>query len=143
MSLIDYSVLAIPKPESRKKTKARAERKESDRVRKVHDYVFARERNICRCCRIRTAQSMHEIRPRSLRGKVSRTNSIAVCGELGNGPECHGLLQRNEISVDRSDTLGAEATLFFQPKTEAAKDWVRLGDRVGIESPVMRDVEAE
>lgn len=143
MSLSDdyYATCPIPKPERRKKTKAREERVESERVAKVRAYVFARERNVCRCCRCRPAESMHELRPRSLRGKVSRSNSVAVCGSGTTG--CHGFLQQHRITWDGSHTLGAEATLYFMPKDQGARDWMKLGDRHGMESPVMREMEAD
>lgn len=144
-----YQTCAIPKPPPRerktpKRIKTHAKPKaERDRIAKIRQYVFARERNVCRCCRLRVAESMHELTSRSLGGKISRTNSIAVCGQLGNGHECHGQLQRREITVERSDTLGAEAALYFMPMTAAARDWMKLGDRHGMESPPMRETEAE
>lgn len=81
---IDYSKFALPKPEPRKRVKARRKRQQAAIVRDIRTYVFLREQNICRICRIRRAESMHEIRPRSLGGRVSPQNSIAVCG---NGVE--------------------------------------------------------
>src|SRR3954451_3813241 len=104
--------VACPKPEPRKRTKARKVRVSRAAVRDVRAYVFAREREICRCCRFRPAESMHELRPRSLRGKVSRTNSVAVCGSGTTG--CHGYLQANEIRW-HGDWRGAEGTLMFVP----------------------------
>jgi len=137
---IGYGV-AVPKPEPRTRVKARAKREQRDHVTEVRQYVFARERDLCRCCRFRRAESMHELRPKSLRGRVSRSNSIAVCGDGVRG--CHGFLQRHEITFHRSLKLGAEATLYFMPCTEAARTWTRLGERHGIESPVMRELEAD
>jgi hypothetical protein len=81
----------IGKGTPRKRTKARKVRVNRAAVRDVRAYVFAREREICRCCRFRPAESMHEIKPKSLRGKVSRINSIAVCGSGTTG--CHGHLR--------------------------------------------------
>lgn len=87
---------------------------------KIRDYVFEREQGICRCCRIRKAESMHELRFRSLGGKVSKRNSVAVCGD--GVQRCHGFLQRNEI-----DWCGnAEEQLSFQPNSKAAADWMRI-----------------
>lgn len=63
---------------------------------KIRAFVFDREQDICRCCRLRRADSMHELRFRSLGGKVSKRNSVAVCGSGTTG--CHGFLQSWQIS---------------------------------------------
>jgi hypothetical protein len=89
----------------------------------IREYVFEREQGICRCCRIRKAESMHELRFRSLGGKVSKRNSVALCGDGVQG--CHGLLQRHEIDF-ACDIEGAEGLLKFQPKTQRAADWMRV-----------------
>lgn len=141
-----YQTCAIPKPKPREKkapTRIRRHAKapeERDRIAAIRDYVFARERGRCRCCRCRMAQSMHELRPRSLRGKVSKTNSIAVCGDGVRG--CHGFLQRHEITFDSADAK-AEATLYFMPRTEAARTWMKLGQSHGLESKPMREMETD
>src|SRR5215831_15209150 len=93
---IDYSQFAIPKPPKRATVKAKARRARAEYVATIRQYVFARERNLCRCCRLRPAESMHEIVSRSIGGKVSRRNSIAVCGQLGTD-KCHGMLQQKRI----------------------------------------------
>jgi hypothetical protein len=130
--------VACPKPEPRKRTKARKVRVSRAVVRDVRAYVFAREREICRCCRFRPAESMHELRPRSLRGKVSRTNSVAVCGSGTTG--CHGYLQANEIRY-HGDLRGAEGTLTFVPNTPRSCEWMRLKWFDSIESPPMVEME--
>lgn len=119
-----YQTCAIPKPEARKKTKARTKRVHADHVAEVRVYVFGREEGICRCCRVRPADSMHELRPRSLGGKVSKRNSVAVCGDGVQG--CHGFMQRHEIRVLIDDQLGAESTLAFEPCTAASSDHMRV-----------------
>lgn len=144
---MDYTFLkAIPgsimKPEPRKKTKARAKRRQATYVDEVRVYVFGRERNICRCCRFREAHSMHEIRFRSLGGKISKSNSIAVCGT--GTTLCHGLLQQGQIQVMAPAEHGvydAERTLWFQASTVLAAEHLRV--RVGqwIGSPPMIDTE--
>lgn len=91
---------------------------------KIHDYVFAREQDICRCCRIRRADSMHELRFRSLGGKVSKRNSVAVCGDGVRG--CHGYLQQNQIGWCGETEAVAEGLLKFQPRTRLAADWMRV-----------------
>lgn len=89
-------------------------------VSEIREFVFDREQGICRCCRIRRAESMHELRFRSLGGKVSKRNSVAVCG---NGVEgCHGLLQRLQIDWHGD----AQDLLQFKPKTDAAAEWMRV-----------------
>lgn len=138
---IDYTDFAFPKPEPRVRTKARADRKAAGTTKDVRGYVFARERDLCRCCRIRPAQSMHEIKPRSLGGKVSRKNSIATCGELVGTEECcHTYLQTRQITVG-SGILGAEAELYFTAETKGAADWMRIALGEQIESRPMIDME--
>lgn len=95
---------------------------------------------MCRCCRARAAHSMHELRFRSLGGKISRRNSIAVCGS--GVTLCHGALQSLWISYRFEDeALGAEGPIIFTPETElgAAVMKIKLGE--SIVSPPMRDTE--
>lgn len=119
--------VSFPKPEPRARTKGRGDRVKAKGISAIHDYVFDREANICRCCRIRPAQSMHEIVSRGRGGKVSKVNSVAVCGALGNDESCHGQLQRYEIVV-RVESLerGAEDVLHFEPRSRASADWLRI-----------------
>jgi hypothetical protein len=112
---------SFPKPEKRSTAKRRAKRARKDRVSAIREYVFEREAGICRCCRFRPAESMHEIRPRSLGGKVSKTNSIAVCGSGTTG--CHGMMQTLRIRVEGAS---AEGGLIFVPLSAKALDWLRL-----------------
>ena len=145
---IDYSIFAIPKPPKREKKQPRRIRvkakpkAERDNITKTREYVFARERGVCRCCRLRRAESMHELISRGAGGKVSKRNSVAVCGQLGNGPECHGLLQAKRITYTASRPDGAEGTLYFMPMDQGARDWMKLGDKHGLESPTMFTMEA-
>jgi hypothetical protein len=132
------SRLAHPKPEPRKRVKARERRSFADHVKAVRDYVFGRERGTCRCCRARAAESMHELVFRSLGGKVSRKNSVAVCGDGVRG--CHGLLQRHEV-IHGAGVLGAESTLMFTPVTLRAADYMRINKNETIVSPPMRETE--
>lgn len=116
---------AAPKPEPRARTKARAKRVELKATRGIHDYVFGREKDICRICRSRTAESMHELRFRSLGGKRSKRNSVAVCGSGTTG--CHGFAQRNEITYRFEDVeLGAEGTVIFTPESRRSAEWMKL-----------------
>ena len=142
---INYAVLeragGIGKGPTRKTLTRLRKAAQRGHVAEVRAYVMARERGRCRCCRIRLAESLHEIKPKSLRGRVSRTNSIAVCGDGTRG--CHGHLQRHEILVTGQDPAMAESTLYFEPRTDSAREWARLGARHGIESPVMRDTETD
>jgi hypothetical protein len=120
----------------------REEREEADHVKKVRLYVFARERNVCRICRFRPAESMHELKFRSAGGKVSKANSVAVCGDGVQG--CHGFAQRHEIRYRfEHDGLGAESTIHFTPVTHAASEQMRIMLHEWIVSPVMSEVEAE
>lgn len=133
---------ACQKGEPRKRAKARKRRVHRTRTHEIHDYVFMRERSICRCCRARAAHSMHELVRRSLGGKISRRNSIATCGS--GTTLCHGLLQSNQIAWanDTFDGEGAEDTLRFTPRTERAAAHLKIKLGESILSPVMRDVEA-
>lgn len=123
--------------------KARKRRQKVKTTAEVREYVFARERGICRCCRKRKAESMHELKFRSQGGKVSKKNSVAVCGDGVRG--CHGHLQRHEIEWFVGPQ-GAEATVTFFPHmadSHTAADWLGIRYDESIESPVMRDMEAE
>lgn len=130
-----------PKPETRARVKRRQQHVTRKATTDVRTYVFARERNLCRCCRWRAAESMHELRPRSLRGKVSRTNSVAVCGSGTTG--CHGHLQAYRIRVAENAPThwNAELPLSFQAQTVAAAEWMRVRVGAWIESPTMREME--
>ena len=135
-----YQSCGISKGEPRKRTKARKKRVHRGDVAEVRVYVFGREREICRCCRFRVAESMHELRFKSLGGKVSRRNSVAVCGSGTTG--CHGYLQEHDIDWDEMDeNRRAEATLHFIPVTEYAAEWLRIKLGESIESPVMFEME--
>lgn len=143
MSLSDYyQSCPVAKPEPRKREKARAERQQSDRDAKVRAYVFGRERNVCRVTRFLAAESMHELKPRSVGGKVSRSNSIAVHGD--GVRSVHGLLQRHEITYAfENDGLGAEGTIYFTARTHAAAEAMRVSVGETIVSPVMQTTEIE
>lgn len=136
-----YQKCGIPKGEPRKRTKARKKRVHRGDVAAVRAYVFGRERELCRCCRLRAAQSMHELQSRGAGGKVSKRNSVAVCGELvGVEPSCHTYLQANEIDWE-DGPLGADGTLTFIPVTGRAAEWLRVKRLAQIESPVMLETE--
>ena len=142
-----YASAGIPKTYREKKTTQRIRvkpksKEQRDHITEIREYVFARERGRCRCCRRRTAQSMHELVSRGAGGKVSKRNSIAVCGQLGNGHECHGLLQAKRITFTMSDSRGAEASIYFMPMDQRARDWMKLGEAHGLESAPMREIEA-
>jgi hypothetical protein len=121
--------------------KAKAKRDQAPQTKDVRSYVFARERNVCRCCRCRPAESMHELRPRSLRGTVSRKNSIAVCGSGTTG--CHGYLQQHKIAVGYDAVTGAEGTLIFTPETEQSAEHLKIALGAQIVSRVFVEIEAE
>lgn len=113
-----------PKPEPRKRVKARTKRQRTTHVKAVRSYVFEREQGTCRICVVRPAESMHEIVPRSLGGRVSRSNSIAVCGDGVRG--CHGFAQRHEIHIGGD----AEGVLLVSAATAAAKAWSYIDHEV-------------
>lgn len=117
---------SIEKPISQKRLKARAKREKRDRHAEVRAHVFAREMSWCRCCRLRPAKSMHELKSRGAGGRVSKTNSIAVCGQLvGTEQCCHSYLQAHEISYTVG-LYGAEDVIQFCPRTEAAAEYLQV-----------------
>lgn len=137
-----YQSCRLAKPEPRKRTKGRKLRAKQTVTREVRPYVFARERDICRVTRFLPAESMHELRPKSLGGRVSRRNSVAVEGDGVRG--VHGFLQRREIAYEfENDQLGAEGTIVFTVKTKAAADYCRVSVGQQIVSPVMKATEEE
>lgn len=138
---IGYGV-ECQKPTPRKKVKRREERLKSEKDAKVREYCMGRERGICRCCRLRDAESRHELRFRSLGGKVSKQNCVMVCGDGVNG--CHGHLQGHRITYGFEDeSLGAQSTVIFTPKGSRAAEWMRIAVGQQIVSPVMRVIEEE
>lgn len=136
---------AQPKGRTRKQLKARKQRGQRKDTAAIRQYVFARERNICRCCRKRQAESLHEILPRGRGGKVSKQNSIATCGQLvGTEQCCHTYLQQNRISVGfRFPSLGAESDIIFTPLAPAPADWMCLPYGDSLISPVMVETERD
>lgn len=130
--------LPQPKPESRKKLKLARRAVYADHVAKSRAYVFGRERGVCRCCRSRTAESMHELRPRSIGGRVSRRNSVAVCGSGTTG--CHGYLQSRAIAWCGSG-LGADGPLTFVAMSMSAAAHMRVAQGHSIYSPLMQQTE--
>jgi hypothetical protein len=130
-----------PVAEPRKRAKARADRKDAEETGDVRAYVFGRERNICRCCRKRPAESMHEVIPKGTGGKATRRNSIAVCGLIvGEDDRCHTYLQKEEIGVDFGPR-GAEETLAFIPNSQKAAECMGITLGEYLESPPMLATE--
>ncbi len=136
-----YSAAPISKGTPKRILKERKRRQRVKTTAEVREYVFARERNICRCCRKRAADSMHEIIFRSRGGKISKRNSLAACGDGVRG--CHGFMQRHEIVVQWNGTQSAEGLLTFRPTTPAAAEWMGIKAYESIESAPMREMEAE
>jgi hypothetical protein len=139
MDMTDRGLL-FAKPEPRKKAKERTIQVYADFVGRIRAFVFGRERGICRCCRKRLAESMHELESKGAGGKVSKRNSIAVCGLLVHAsPSCHTYLQQNKIGWSGGPRR-AQGTLLFWPKTQRAADWLGVKRHERIESPVMREI---
>jgi len=88
-----------------KAEKAKDEEKERKRIKKL---VFARDKSRCRVCGGKAGE-MHELKFRSLGGKRSLVNSIAVCNFTGPH-NCHRLLQCLAVDVQGED---ANKTLVF------------------------------
>jgi len=87
-------MIACPKPSSQLLTKSRQVRKAASLSKAVKRAVMERDQHRCRVCG-HAAQSVHELRFRSLGGVVSLDNSIATCGS--GTTKCHGKLQRHEL----------------------------------------------
>ncbi len=98
----------FPKPEPRKRVQAREDRQRATQTHRVRMYVFARERGLCRVCQ-QPATELHELRFRSLGGKISLHNSIAVCARD------HLKLQRHELIPSGDDAESPSLT--FRPRT--------------------------
>ena len=138
MSDYYHSQCGIRKPEPRKKSKRRAQRVYANYAAEVRCYIFGRERDICRICRCRRAESRHELVLRSQGGKISRVNSIAVCGTIvGASPSCHTYIQARQIQWEGIPNVGAQGTLIFTPVTQTAADWLRVAVGQSIESAPM------
>jgi len=138
-----YTTCAIPKPEPRARTKRRKDRIQADIDADVRVFVFGRERSMCRCCRIRVAESRHELIPKSLGGKVTKRNCIAVCGAIvGAVPSCHTFLQNRTIQWMETPGLGAQGPLVFTPISQEAADWmhVKVGQSVHSEPMAVYEV---
>lgn len=143
---MDYSVFPNygGRGEPRKRTKNRVKRQKASRDAEVRAYVFMREREICRCCRNRPAESRHEIKSRGAGGKISKTNCIAVCGQIvGAVPSCHTYLQDYQIRVSGETGIMADGTLTFTALSQRSADWMRVKIGESIVSDPMRVVEAE
>lgn len=140
MDMGPSSGLRFAKPEPRKVLRERVKEIYADFVERIRAFVFGRERGICRCCRKRLAQSMHELECKGVGGKVSKRNSVAVCGLLvGSEPSCHTYLQLNQIAWSGGPRR-AQGTLTFWPKTQRAADWLGVTINHRIESPVMHEI---
>lgn len=89
--------------------------------REIKTLVFTRDKGQCRVCGGH-AHEMHELRFRSLGGKRSLVNSIAVCTGMGNGKNCHRLLQTLVIDY-AAGARGANGAIRF---TRGGKSWISL-----------------
>ena len=105
--------IRFPKGRTRKSLKAAAKRQHAAEVRRIRALVFEREDGLCRCCKKARATEMHEIVFRSLGGKVSLENSIAICNT------CHCLLQSLVIGC----VGDAQETLTFSLSETTLRRW--------------------
>ena len=87
-------MVTFPKPSSKLLARARCARRALALSKVVKRAVMERDKKTCRVCGKR-ADSVHEMRFRSLGGTVSLGNSFAVCGT--GTTRCHGKLQRNAL----------------------------------------------
>ena len=97
------STIGFPKPPSRLLEKHQQRTRIELKSKAAKRAVMERDQHRCRVCG-KEAESVHELRFRSLGGKVSLENSIAVCGS--GTTKCHGKLQRHRILVIGSNANG-------------------------------------
>jgi len=113
--------IRLKKPLPRVVTKKIRDKQIEQHRQTVREQVFTRDQGICRCCRAH-ATEMHELRFRSLGGKRSLLNSIAVCTALSGGNNCHRMLQTNVISYEFvKPAHGANGPIKF---TLGARTWI-------------------
>lgn len=85
----------------RQLVKAQRKKAEEQHRKAVKAAVWKRDGGRCRVCGD-PATEMHELLFRSLMGKRSTENSIAVCGPM-TPHRCHRLLQTHAIEVEGKD----------------------------------------
>lgn len=103
---------SYPKPVKDATVKRSRQREQAASVAAIRTAVFERDGGRCRVCG-GPAESVHELRPRSLGGRVCLKNSIAVCGSGTTG--CHGLLTAHHVTASWVDANGQ--VLFCHPRS--------------------------
>ena len=99
--------LPFPKPERRKRQKAREKRERAALRQSVRKDVFARDR-VCRACGQCTPEHLHHIRYRSQGGEDSTNNTCAVC------VKCHGDIHDRKIDLEPVTDRGANGPIDVQ-----------------------------
>ncbi len=105
----------VPKPEQRKRTKARKDRADAKGLKAFRDAVWARGRicwhagrELARCERCRhvvtrgddgpmTGDVHHRIGRRDKAHRYDPSNGVLLCNHLVN--DCHGKVQRHEVEL--------------------------------------------
>lgn len=72
--------MMFPKPEPRKRMKARKQRQQAKADRQVYAAVTARDGGCCRVCGSRVNVHRHHLKPRSLGGETTESNLVLLCG---------------------------------------------------------------
>lgn len=97
---IDYSQLAIPKPEPRWKTKAKKVAQEAKAQKECYAHVDRRDSHCCRVCRARVggvgmlqAVHHHHLVYRSRGGDHDTKNVLSLC------VKCHSAVHHGEIRL--------------------------------------------
>ena len=92
------------------------QRREKEQVRK-------RDSSRCRVC-TRPTRVVHEHKTRGAGGRVSLENSFCAC-DVGDGGQCHPLLQRDDImpvqAADREAAFDATEPLDFEMTERVAR----------------------
>jgi septal ring factor EnvC (AmiA/AmiB activator) len=106
--------VGFPKPEARKRAKARAKREDAKRLKAFRDAVWARESarwtapdGLAKCQRCGTwvkratdawvrGEVHHRIGRRQKTTRYDPRNGVLLCASLGSN-DCHGRIQRKEI----------------------------------------------
>lgn len=113
---------ACPKPEPRKRTKARKQRAEAKVVRDVRETIVSRDKGSCRVCG-RVGTEAHHIKKRSQGGKWTTENIILVC------LPCHQFIHDAQMTVTGSGdrTIGVSITIGYALAHYQTGPFMRMG----------------
>lgn len=109
---MDYSRLALPKPESRSKIKRRRRAHQSAVIRETREFVWDRDRG-CRYTGVpRDDDEMHEIVPRSKTRGMPPEERFNTGNCIRLSREIHRKVTRHQLEIEVTDA-GADGTVVF------------------------------